>query len=44
MSGWGSHGGVLLQRDDDHSFKGVSRQRWSVQWQASIPKADKAVS
>ncbi|DBA68508.1 TPA: hypothetical protein ACH3X2_013794 [Trebouxia sp. C0005] len=29
-------------RDDDHSFKGVSRQRWSVQWQASIPKADKA--
>ncbi|KAL0048973.1 hypothetical protein WJX82_003569 [Trebouxia sp. C0006] len=28
-------------RDDDHSFKGVSRQRWSVQWQASIPKADK---
>lgn len=35
---------LSLQRDEGHSFRGVSRERWSVQWQASVPKADKDVS
>ena len=33
-----------LQANAADSFRGVSRDRWSVQWNASIPKADKDVS
>ena len=33
----------MLQKEDERSYPGVSRERWSVQWHASIPKADQDV-